>query len=130
MTNKTRVHPSNFPEPEVALSQGIISGDFLFISGAVANRPGTTEIVGDDIKKQTRQVMANLQAVLSQAGLTFDDVVQSRAYLVRVKDDFRIFDAVYGTYFSKPLPSRTTIGVELAIPGLLVEVDMVARLRS
>lgn len=130
MTDKTRVHPSGYAEPKAALSQGIISGGFLFVSGAVAFHPETGEIVGDDIATQTRQVMENVRAVLREAGLDFDDVVQSRAYLTRIQEDFPTFDAVYREFFSEPLPARSTIGVELAIPGLVVEVDVMARLRS
>lgn len=130
MSDKVQVHPRGYAEPKAALSQGILSGGFLFVSGAVAFHPETAEIVGDDVATQTRQVMENIRAVLKEVDLDLDDVVQSRAYLTRIQDDFPAFDSVYREFFSVPLPARSTIGVELAIPGLLVEVDVMAKLKS
>ncbi|MGC0273329.1 RidA family protein [Pseudactinotalea sp. Z1739] len=130
MSDKVQVHPRGYGEPKAALSQGILSGGFLFVSGAVAFHPETGEIVGDDVATQTRQVMENIRAVLKEVDLDLDDVVQSRAYLTRIQDDFPAFDSVYREFFSEPLPARSTIGVELAIPGLLVEVDVMAKLKS
>ncbi|MGC0251845.1 RidA family protein [Pseudactinotalea sp. Z1748] len=130
MSDKVQVHPRGYAEPKAALSQGILSGGFLFVSGAVAFHPETGEIVGDDVATQTRQVMENIRAVLKEVDLDLDDVVQSRAYLTRIQDDFPAFDSVYREFFSEPLPARSTIGVELAIPGLLVEVDVMAKVKS
>lgn len=129
MSKKIHVHPEGVAKPKAALSLGIISGGFLFVSGAVAFGDDG-EIVGDDVKTQTRQTMKNIQAILEAAGVGFDDVVQTRAYLTEIKRDFADFDAVYREYFSEPLPARTTTGVELAIPGLLVEIDVMAKVDS
>lgn len=129
MSTKIHVHPTGVAEPTAALSLGIISGGFLFVSGAVAFG-SDGEIVGDDVEAQTRQTMKNIQAVLEEAGAGFDDVVQTRAYLTEIKRDFRQFDSVYREYFTDPLPARTTTGVELAIPGLLVEIDVMAKVDS
>ncbi|MGC0145139.1 RidA family protein, partial [Pseudactinotalea sp. Z1732] len=79
---------------------------------------------------QTHQTLENIRAILAEAGTGFDDVVQSRAYLTRIQEDFTTFDSIYREYFSTPFPARTTIGIELAIPGLLVEIDVVATVAS
>lgn len=129
MSEKTLVQPAGGPELKAALSPGIISNGFLFVSGAVAFGPDGS-IVGEDVTTQTRQTMENIRAILTEAGAGFDDVVQSRAYLTRIKEDFTTFDSIYREYFTSPFPARTTIGIELAIPGLLVEIDVVAAVAS
>jgi len=129
MTEKTLVQPAGAAEVKAALSPGIISNGFLFVSGAVAFGPDGS-IVGEDVTSQTRQTMENIRAILAEAGADFDDVVQTRAYLTRIQEDFTTFDSVYREYFTPPFPARTTIGIELAIPGLLVEVDVVAAIAS
>ena len=130
MTDKTLVQPAGTAPSKLGLSLGIASGDFVFVSGAVAFHPDTREIVGETVDEQTRQTLRNIEAVLAEAGLGFADVVQSRAYLTEVQRDFAAFDAAYREFFPEPFPARTTIGVGLAVPGLLVEIDVVARRRS
>ena len=130
MSEKIPVHPNGKPAPKAALSLGIVSGGFLFVSGAVAFHPETGEIVGDTVEEQTRQTLNNVQAVLAERGLGFGDVVQARAYLAEAQRDFAAFDATYREFFAEPFPARTTIGVTLAKDGLLVEVDVVAALSA
>jgi len=130
VADKTLVHTTGTRKSPLALSGGIVSGGFVFVSGAVAFSPEDGSIVGDDVAEQTRQTMSNIETVLTGAGLDFDDVVQARAYLTDVKRDFSAFDAAYREFLAEPFPARTTIGVELAVPGLLVEIDVVARCRD
>lgn len=113
------------PGLDLPFSPGILSDDFLFLSGAIANEPGTTVVKGD-AKAQTKGTMENLAAVLKAAGLDFSRVVASHVYLA----DARHFDAmneVYGEYFDddKP-PTRTTIEADIAIPNSQMEIGMIA----
>lgn len=128
MSTKIQVQPENSAVPLAPLSLGIVSGDYLFISGAVAFHPDTRDIVGDTVQEQTVRTLQNIQAVLAAKGLTFDDVVQVRAYLTEPKRDFAAFNETYGEFFAPPYPARTTIGAELAKEGLLVEIDAIAAL--
>lgn len=114
------------PGSEMGLpfSPGIASGDFLILSGALGNLPGTLEVPGD-LSRQTRQTLDNLRAVLEAAGLDFSRVVDTNVYLA----DARFFDdfsAVYNEIMPQPRPARTTVEAEIALPAALTEVAMIA----
>lgn len=129
MASKTPVRPEGTPTPRGSLSQGILAGGFLFTSGTVAFHPETGEIVGETVEEQTEQTLANLAKTLDAAGLEFADVVKSTVHLTDPQRDFAAFDAVYRKHVPEPRPVRTTVGSVLAVPGLLVEIDMVALTR-
>jgi 2-iminobutanoate/2-iminopropanoate deaminase len=105
-------------------SPGILSGDFLYLSGAIGNTPGTLETPGG-IEEQTRQAMENLRSVLKAAGMDFADVVRSNVFLSDTRY-FQTFNNVYRTYFEKDPPTRATVQADIAIPGALAEIAMVA----
>jgi len=107
-------------------SAGVLAGDFLYLSGAIGNQPGTTEVTGD-VKAQTRRTLENLEAVLDAAGLDFSRVVQMHLYLA----DVRHFPAVL-TVWREVLgdvpvpPAGVAVEADVAIPGALTEIAMVA----
>jgi reactive intermediate/imine deaminase len=105
-------------------SPGILSGDFLYLSGAIGNTPGTLETPGG-IEEQTRQTMENLRSILKAAGMDFADVVRSNVFLSDTRH-FQTFNNVYRTYFEKDPPTRATVQADIAIPGALAEIAMVA----
>ena len=119
--------PSDCPAPAGAYSPGVRAGDFVFVSGQVPKNPQTGELIGDDVQAQTRQVLANVRAVLEAAGASLDDVVSVIAYLADI-DDWGDFNAVYKETFRPPYPSRTALGAQLR--GILVEVSAVAYVGS
>ena len=105
-------------------SPGVLSGDFLYVAGGIGNKPGTLELPAG-IEAQMRQTMANQEAVLKAAGMDLSRVVSVNVYL----SDARLFSAmndVYRTYFPKDPPVRATVEADIAIPGALVELSMVA----
>ena len=112
------------PSPAGAYSAAIRAGDLLFVSGQVPKNPETGRIEGD-VAAQTRQVLANLAAVLAGAGATLDDVVAVTAYLADIAD-WDAFNRVYSETFRPPWPTRTTIGAGLH--GFLVEINAIAYL--
>jgi 2-iminobutanoate/2-iminopropanoate deaminase len=111
------------PPPAGAYSPAILAGDLIFVSGQIPKDPRTGTIP-DGIEAQTRQVLANLRAVLETAGASLDDVVSITAYLsdITLWDDF---DRVYGQTLVAPFPTRTTVGAQLH--GFLVEISAIAR---
>lgn len=112
--------------PAGAYSPGVIAeGRFVYVSGQGPLRDG--ELVTGAISEQTRAVMENLGAVLAEAGASYDDVVRCGVFLADL-DDFEAMNAVYATYFSEPLPARTTVGAHL--PGIKVEIDCIAVLSA
>ncbi|MGC4945680.1 RidA family protein [Streptomyces sp. DT224] len=111
------------PAPIGGYSQGIAAGPYLFTSGFGPQDPATGALA-DTIEEQTRQVLANVSALLAADGLTLDDVVKATVHLQDVHRDFAGFDRVYREHFSAPRPVRTTVGSQLM--GILVEIDVVA----
>lgn len=124
MAGKIPVHPAGAPTPGGPYTPALIVGDFVFVSGQVPKRPGTSEVVAGDITVQTRVVLENIQAILAAAGCTMADVVKVTGYLADLKD-FAAYNAVYGEYFPTPYPTRTTVQAGLSA-GVSVEIDLIA----
>ncbi len=106
-------------------SQGIVAGPFLFTAGQIALEPASGELVGADAAAQTRQVMANLSAVLKAAGASWEDVVRADIYLVDL-DDFASVNDVYAEYAGGDPPARITVQVAALPRGARVEIAAVA----
>jgi 2-iminobutanoate/2-iminopropanoate deaminase len=106
-------------------SQAIQAGNLLFCSGQIPLDPATGEIVAGDIRSQAEQVMKNISAVLSAAGVGFNDVVKVTIFLVEMKD-FGVVNEVYGSYFSEHKPARSTVAVGELPRGVLLEIEVIA----
>ncbi|WP_019815402.1 Rid family detoxifying hydrolase [Saccharomonospora saliphila] len=118
------VHTEAAPAPVAAYSQAVRKGPILQVAGQVGIDPATGEVAPGGVAEQTRQVFANLRAVLQAGGAGLGDVVMMRAYLT-TPDDFAEFNAVYNDVVVSPYPARTTVYVGLPA-GLLVEIDALA----
>jgi 2-iminobutanoate/2-iminopropanoate deaminase len=105
-------------------SPGVLSGDFLYLAGAIGNKPGKLE-VPEGIEAQMRQLMANQEQVLKAAGMDLSRVVSVTVYLSDTRNFSKMND-VYRTYFPKDPPVRATVEADIAIPGALVEASMIA----
>jgi 2-iminobutanoate/2-iminopropanoate deaminase len=106
-------------------SQAVRSGGLVFVSGQIPLDPETGQVVGGDIAAQTERVMKNLGAILSSAGLGFDDVVRTTVYLVDL-GHFAIVNEVYGRTFRAPYPARSTVQVSALPRGVSIEIDALA----
>jgi 2-iminobutanoate/2-iminopropanoate deaminase len=106
-------------------SQGVVAGPFLFTAGQIALEPASGELVGADAAAQTRQVIANLSAVLKAAGASWGDVVRTEIYLVDL-DDFASVNDVYAEYAGDDPPARVTVQVAALPRGARVEIAAVA----
>lgn len=119
------LQPESVAVPSLPLSPAVTSGGFLFTSGQVAfGRDG--RVVASEFDAQVRQVFANIEACLSAAGCAYKDVVKVTA-LITDFANFATFNAIYNEFFQSPYPARTTAQAGLA-PGILVEVEVIARL--
>jgi len=107
------------------LAQAIRTGDLLFVSGQGPLDPKTREVVSPDIREQTRQTLANLQSILSGAGLTFANVVNMRVVL-RNTEDFPVFNETFRDFLGGEKVTRTCIGATPHRKGVNVEIDCVA----
>lgn len=107
------------------LAQAIRTGDLLFVSGQGPLDPKTREVVSPDIREQTRQTLANLQSILSAAGLTLANVVNMRVVL-RNSEDFPAFNEAFREFLAGEKVTRTCIGATPHRKGVNVEIDCVA----
>lgn len=105
-------------------SQGIASGEWVFVSGQGPLDPETGRVEGETIEEQAELTLNNVRKIVEAAGCTMDDVVKVTVYLQRMSD-FARFNSVYVQFFDQPLPARTCVGAEL--DGILVEIDAIAR---
>jgi 2-iminobutanoate/2-iminopropanoate deaminase len=108
-------------------SQGIVVNNLFYSSGQI---PLTAEgvMVEGDIKKQTRQVFQNLEAVLTAAGSSFDQVVKATVF-IKDMDEFAVVNEIYGEYFSTHKPARSTVEVARLPKDALVEIEVVALIK-
>jgi 2-iminobutanoate/2-iminopropanoate deaminase len=122
---KKIVMTSQAPKPIGPYSQAVISGGLLFASGQIALHPETGEIVPGDVSAQTEQVMKNLMAVLKEAKIGPENVVKTTVFLLDMAD-FPKMNEVYGQYFVKEAPARSTVQAAALPRGVKVEIDLVA----
>ncbi|MBK1868776.1 RidA family protein [Aestuariivirga sp. YIM B02566] len=112
-----------FGTSHVPLSPAVRAGDFVYVSGQVpVDAQGN--VVPGGIKEQTRQVLENVKAALALAGATMDEVVKTTVWLDDARD-FGGFNQVYGTFFAKEPPARTTAESRLMI-DIKVEIEAIA----
>ena len=123
------VHSNRAPAPIGPYSQAILAGNELFCSGQIPLDPASGEIVGSDAKTQARQVLANLQAVLTAANFSAEEVVKTTIYLIDI-DDFAAVNAEYERVFGTSKPARSTVAVAALPRGARVEIDAIAKRRS
>lgn len=115
------------PEPVGPYSQAVELDGWLFASGQIPLDPAAGRLVEGDVEAQTRQVLANLRAVLSAAGLGFADVVRTTIYLTDLASFARV-NAIYAEHFDgDPSPARATVQVAALPLGADVEIDCIAR---
>jgi reactive intermediate/imine deaminase len=117
------------PAPVGPYNQAVKAGGLLFCSGQIALDPATGVLVGDgDVEAETRQVLTNLQAVLSAAGCTAQQVVRTTVFLTDLADFARV-NALYAQVFSAGVsPARACVQVAALPKGALVEIDCIALL--
>jgi 2-iminobutanoate/2-iminopropanoate deaminase len=106
-------------------AQAIKANGFVYTAGQIAITPESGDIVEGGITAQTRQVFANLAAVLKAAGTSTDQTVKTTVFL-RNMSDFAAMNAVYTEYLGNSTPARSTVAVADLPRGALVEIDMVA----
>ncbi len=119
------IRPENYPYFGFPYSPGILVGNTLYIAGHLGRDPDTTELVEGGLESETRQAMANINEVLREAGMEFDDVVSVTAYLANI-EDFPRFNAVYREFFPDDPPARATVQVAALNVGAQVEIQMIA----
>ncbi len=101
-------------------------GDMLWVSGQIAMKPGSTELAGNDIEVQVRQVLDNVKSRLQKAGYEMSDVVQCTVYL-KDMNDYAKMNQIYGSYFTPGrAPTRTAVEVSNLPRNAKIEITAVA----
>jgi 2-iminobutanoate/2-iminopropanoate deaminase len=121
------IKTSNAPKPSGVYSQGIISGDFVFVAGQGPINPEDNQLELGDIRSETRRVLKNIRAILEAAGSSLVSVVRVGVFLADLKE-FDGMNEVFREFFGENPPARTTVGC--ALPEIKVEIDCIARLDS
>ena len=122
---KEPVSTTNAPKAIGPYSQAIRTGEFVFCSGQIPLDPVTNQLIEGDISAQTERVLKNLSAVLWQAGTDIDKVVKTTVFLKNMSD-FPAMNEVYGRFFPKNPPARSTVEVARLPKDVLVEIDVIA----
>ncbi len=113
------------PTPIGPYSQAVRAQGLVFVSGQIPLDPAMGKPVGGDIADQTRQVMANLAAILNAAGSGLDKVVKTTVFLANL-DDFPRFNQVYGEILGDSKPARATVEVSRLPKEVLLQIDAIA----
>ncbi|SFN87064.1 2-iminobutanoate/2-iminopropanoate deaminase [Chitinophaga sp. YR627] len=122
---KQIINTNNAPAPIGPYNQAVQSGNLLFVSGQIAINPETDQLVLDDIKTETHQVMKNLKGILTAAGMDFNNVLKTTIFIMNM-NDFAQINEVYGSYFTSDFPARETVQVAALPKGVNVEISVIA----
>ncbi|RFM29860.1 RidA family protein [Deminuibacter soli] len=115
------------PAPIGPYNQAVKTGDLLFVSGQVAIDPATNDLIAGSIKDEAHQVMKNLEAILTEAKVTFEHVVKTTIFLSDM-GHFATVNEVYGSYFTGDYPARETVAVRTLPKNVNVEISVIATL--
>jgi len=115
------------PKPVGPYSQGVIVGEWLFISGQIPIDPTTGQIIEDDFKRASRQVLENIKAIVEAAGGTLESVVKVTVYMRNISK-FSVFNEVYSEYFSEHKPARAVVEVSNLPKDVEIEAEAIAYL--
>ena len=123
---KKIIQTENAPAPIGPYSQAVMAGNMLFTSGQIAIDPQSGEMVDADIEAETHQVMKNLAAVLSEAGMDFGNVIKTSIFL-KDMGDFQKVNAIYAQHFDEATaPARETVQVAQLPKDVRIEISMIA----
>jgi len=110
-------------------SQGIITRDFIFVSGQLGIHPETGELISDAFEAQAHQSLENLKHIVREGGSGLHRVVSVDVFLTDM-NYFQAFNEIYRTYFTKHQPARAVIEVSALPKGALIEIKCIARMEN
>ena len=122
---KKQIQTTGAPAAIGPYSQAVRAGNFIFYSGQIPLDPVTGAIVAGGIEAQTRQVIANMRAMLHASGCDFSDVVKTTIYLTDLAD-FATVNEIYGECFTDVPPARACVQVAALPKGSMIEIEWIA----
>ena len=123
--SKQVIRTADAPAPIGPYSQAVLIKGTLYVSGQIALDADTGELINHNITEETHHVMKNLEAVLSEAGMSFANVVKCSIF-VKDMNDFATINEAYGQYFKENPPARETVEVSRLPKDVNVEISCIA----
>lgn len=120
--NPTQLGPAIAPYSQAAVANG-----FVHVAGQVALDPDNKVVAPDDAKAQTSYAVGRIRTILAEAGASLEDIVSATAYITSL-DHFAAFNEGWAAEFGDHRPARATVVAGLLLPGLVVEIQVVAAL--
>ena len=106
-------------------SQGISTGNLVFISGQLPIDPATGKLLEASIGEQTKLIMRNIEAVAKEAGTSLKNIVKTTIFLTDL-GNFQEVNTAYGSFFNEPPPARATVQVAALPLGANIEIEAIA----
>ena len=121
---KTKIFTPNAPEAIGPYSQAILSNETLYCSGQIAlDKDGNLK--NSNIEDETVQIFKNINAILNEVNMTFENIVKSTIFLKNM-DDFSTVNSIYAKYFKSSPPSRETVEVSRLPKNVNIEISVIA----
>lgn len=122
---KEVISTDNSPKAIGPYSQAIRFDNLMFVSGQIPLNPKTGEVVSENIKKQTEQVLENLKNILEEGGSSLEKVLRTTIYLTNI-EDYTMVNETYSLYFADLPPARSTVQVSNLPKNVSIEIDAIA----
>ncbi len=123
--NKEIINSEKIPAAIGPYSPAVKVGNFIFISGQTPIEPESGNLVKGDIKKQARQILENITAILELYSLSLENIVKTTVFL-KDMNNFSEFNQVYAQYFTKKFPARSCVEVARLPKDAEVEIEAIA----
>jgi len=123
--DKQAIFSKKAPEVIGPYSQGVKTGNLIFLSGQLGIDPESKKLVEGGVEAQTRQIFKNIQAVLEAAGVDYGDIVKATVFLKDMAD-FKTVNEIYAAHFTPPFPARSAIAVKELPMGADIEIEVIA----
>lgn len=122
---KIIVNSPDAPAPIGPYSQAVKAGNTLYLSGQIPFDQATGEMINENITEETHQVMKNIEAILSEAGMTFNNIVKCSIF-IKDMNQFATINEAYGVYFKTNPPARECVEVARLPKDVNVEISCIA----
>ena len=122
---KKSINIKNAPDPVGPYSQAIIHNNLMYASGQIAIDPKSGLLINDDVEKELRQILMNIDALLEAAQISRKNILKCAIFLKNM-DDFNVVNKIYADYFDAPFPARETVEVARLPKDVNIEISFIA----
>ena len=122
---KKSINIKNAPDPVGPYSQAIIHNNIMYASGQIAINPKSGLLINDDVEKELRQILMNIDALLEAAQISRKNILKCAIFLKNM-DDFNVVNKIYADYFDAPFPARETVEVARLPKDVNIEISFIA----